>query len=189
MADRRITEIAIAHVGLILLLGCGDAAQSTMPLTPSSLTRDASARFQTDSLSYVLRAGSMGYEATLRIVYTNRTASLAAFANCNGATDFAFEKWIDGIWVWAWSPIVPACMSAPITVLPGATHTFPVFLFGGYADCRCAPRFGVEDVSGLYRVVWRSGMGAAQEGTGVAGDSSSVDARVSNRFFLTVPSR
>lgn len=185
----KLPAILMSTITVVALHGCRTAVGPAEASSETALTRDASPLFQTDSLGYTLRNGSLGYEASVTVIYTNRTASPTSFVNCDGGTNYTFEKLVSGQWAFAWSPGIAACLSPPIVVLPGATHTFILSVFGGYPDCRCAPQFAVTDISGVYRAVWGSGFNADDGSGGMTGGPVPLEARISNRFTLTAMSR
>lgn len=173
---------ALALAAGVLLACAGD--QATSPAGS-----DADPLFQTDSLQYSLRAGSIGYEARLLVTYTNRTARATSFSNCRGGVNVELEKFVDGQWKWAWSPVMLMCYSQPIVVPPGGTYVLPIAVFGGYPDCRCGPQFNMPEVTGIYRAVWRGGFDVAPPNGGTGSDSLPESARVSNQFLLVAMPR
>lgn len=151
--------------------------------------RDENALFQTDSLRYTLReVVGFGYETRIRARFTNLTGATAYFVNCNGATMLHLEKLAGEQWTRAWSPIVPLCLSPPITVASGQSYEFGVPLFAAKPDANAAPKFTVPEIPGVYRIVWSDALSSYQDKLPF-GAQLPLDQRVSNSFTLSVPSR
>ena len=175
----------------MLLTACsnGTSAPSDVGDDGGALrTLEASALFQTDSLEYTLAAGVRGYSGEIGVRFTNRTGQTVYFVNCNGATGVRLEKRIGAQWQSVWSPVLPACLSAPITVQPGATHGFRIHVFGGYPGSNTAPQFAVADIAGEYRAVWPDALRSYQDRLPF-GEPRALAHRVSNTFVLRVEPR
>lgn len=145
-----------------------------------------SALFRTDSVAYTLRARDNGFETRIGVTFTNRTSDTTYFVNCNGSVGVSLEKMIDGNWRNAWSPVMPACLSPPIAVAPGATRSMPIELFAGFAGSNVYPQFAVAEISGIYRAVWNSAVTGYQSQLPF-GEPLPLAQRTSNRFTLRVP--
>jgi len=169
---------AVAGLAVIIAsaTACSDATAPREPATPD---------FRTDSASYTLRAGSIAYQGIISVSYTNHTGAAVSFANCMGTTDVELEKLVSGAWVSVWSPVMPLCMSLPITVAPNATWRTTVYVSGAYPEVNADPKFSVTDVPGTYRAVWTQ----ATVGNTGAGDPLPEVHRVSNAFMLSVEPR
>lgn len=170
----------------------GQTVAATIPVTVArpgaGLTRDTAAAFQTDSLHYTLRATSSGWEARIGFVFTNPTAAPAYVVNCGGATGVTLEKLVDGAWRAGWHAIIPMCLSAPITIAPGARWEPSLYVFGGYPGGNTVPRFEAPDPTGVYRAVWHSVLRTYQDRLPF-GDPLPLAQRTSNRFTLTAAPR
>lgn len=142
--------------------------------------------FRTDSVAYTLRARDNGYAAVIGVTFTNRTSDTTYFVNCNGSVGVSLEKLIEGNWRNAWSPVLPACLSSPITVAPGATRRMPIEVFGGFPGSNTYPQFAVAEISGVYRAVWNSAVTRYQNHLPF-GEPLPLAQRTSNRFTLQVP--
>ena len=153
------------------------------------ITRDVGALFQTDSLRYTLRADSGGFEGEIGVTFTNRTSGTAYIVNCKGATAVSLEKRIAGQWKSVWSPPIPLCLSAPITVASGATYRTRVWIFGGHPGSNAYPQFSITDIAGEYRAVWGLVLSSYQTDSLPFGTPLPIDRRVSNRFMLMVDQR
>lgn len=174
---------ACSH-GLVDLL----ADDSRVPADPTVPSRDAVA-FQTDSLSYTLLSASVGLEGKIAFVFTNPTSAPVYIVNCRGATSLRLEKQSGDTWVPAWSPVIPLCLSAPIVVQPGQQYAGVVHVFGGYPSTAMHPRFVVDSVPGVYRIVWADVLRTYNNRTYPFGEPLPLEQRVSNRFQLRVASR
>ena len=131
-----------------LLSGCASAPIVT---TAAEL---AHADFRTDSTSYTLAAGAVGYGGTISVTYTNHSRKTVYFVNCRGVTNVVLEKLVDGAWKLAWSPIELMCLSPPITVPPNGTWTTRVNISGAYRGRNSLPTFSIDTIPGRYRLEW-----------------------------------
>jgi hypothetical protein len=162
--------------------------QATASLVIVERTADPamSALFRTDSVAYTLRARDNGYAAVIGVKFTNRTSDTTYFTNCNGAVGVSLEKLTDGNWRNAWSPVMPACLSPPIAVAPGATRMMPIELFAGFPGGTAYPQFAVAEITGIYRAVWNSAVTRYQNQLPF-GEPLPLAQRISNRFTLRAP--
>ncbi len=191
----RIRAIAAIVVIAAGPLGCGDAAVGLegLAVTPegpsvTTVTRDTTALFQTDSLAYSLRLGGDWYQGEIGVTFTNRTSGKVYIVNCGGSTGLRLEKRVAGQWQGVWSPIMPACLSKPITVPAGATYRTRIAISAGVIGTNTAPQFASPDITGEYRAVWFEVLSSYQDQLPF-GEPLSLAARVSNRFVLTAPQR
>jgi hypothetical protein len=161
--------------------------QQTLEAAP--LVRDFNALFQTDSLSYRLRAGAIGYEVEIGLVFTNRSPATAYVANCIGGTNLQIEKLVAEKWVVYWETEMLACVSPPILVQPFQRWPITIRVFGGYADCNCGPRFASDDLAGVYRVVFRDVYSSFNAATGAYSSPLTFSMRISNPFTLVPQQR
>ena len=172
---RPLTPALIA----LSLLSCHDS--STAPsLTPPD--RDTDALFQTDSLSYTLVDDGL-WDANITIQFTNKTATPTYFANCNGYSALRLEKLVAGLWKEAWLAIIPACSSLPAAVAPNAVYNPRILFSAGRAGSNVVPKFEVDPIDGLYRIVWTDSPLTVRDDTAPA-ELLPLDQRVSNRFLL-----
>lgn len=190
-AGRLSIARAVALVSLAAAVACGQAptdASDPGGLPGAGLEREANALFQTDSLSYTLHPGQSGYRARIGVQFTNATGHDVYFANCNNATGLTLEKLEGGEWRTAWYPVLPLCLSVPIVVEPGSTYDMDVDVFGGYPDNDHYPKFLVDDVDGVYRIVWDAAY-SYYEKDGASNEALPPGQRVSNRFTMAVEGR
>lgn len=179
---RRLARRTIRHVLALvpaILVACGPG--ETPPPAPSTL-------FVTDSETYTLQPGAIGYEALINVEFTNRLADTVYFMNCNGVTGAGFQKLSDSTWRLAWTPAMNACASEPIAVAPGATHTFPTHAFAARRDRVQAGEFSIDSAPGTYRIVWPHTVMSHRSGPPFA-DSLPLAQRVTNSFALLAPER
>ena len=164
-------------------------AACASPPAPT-VARDENALFQTDSLRYTLReVVGFGYETRITAHFTNLTGATAYFVNCNGTTMLHLEKLAGEQWTRAWSPVVPLCLSPPITVASGRSYEFRIPLFAAKPDANAEPKFTVPDIPGVYRIVWSDALSSYDENKQPFGTPLSLEQRVSNSFTLSLPSR
>ncbi len=179
---------------LCLALAACSAAEpvtATANVTPQGVVdRDYLASFQTDSLTYQLRAGSNGYEVDIGVTFTNHSPATAYFENCGGATQLHLEQQFpDSGWVSVWSPILPACLTQPIVVQPQASASSIVTVFAGYPGCNCSPQFMAETPGGVYRLVWTAVYGSYNSSTLAYASALPFGMRASNAFNLVAQPR
>lgn len=144
--------------------------------------RDLSAAIQTDSLLVHLRYGDNTYVATAPIHVTiyNPLRDTLFLSNCQGETAPTLEKRDAGVWVPVWQGIMSGCYTPPIAIAPGDHYALSVNFIAGRKGSSIAPQLQVEDVPGVYRLVW-NGLGPSR-----AAPSSPVDSHVSNDFAVVV---
>jgi hypothetical protein len=176
-----------AHLPLFVLLlcaACGDSAIEPWQVT-SFAAQDSVPQFRTDSTTYSLVTNSVGFEARIRVMFTNRSIRTMYFVNCLGATRISIQHFDGTRWSTFWSPIMAACLSAPITVRPGDTYAFEIRVFAGKPGSKVYPQFESTPDAGLYRVIWNDAYFSYQPrlpwGTPVPESQ-----RVSNAFRLRI---
>ncbi|HEU4630105.1 MAG TPA: hypothetical protein VFS08_10160 [Gemmatimonadaceae bacterium] len=176
----------------VLLPACSDSPGGPdvgIPKRGVTPVRDTTALLQTGALRYTLRSGPYGYSGIVDVRFTNRTGATVYVVNCNGATALHLEKRIGDHWIPVWSPVLPACLSAPITVPPGGTHEAAILVFGGYPGGNAEPRFTVTEIPGSYRLVWDAVLSSYREDRSPFGERVGREHRVSNPFILEVEPR
>ena len=140
-----------APVLIALLLfgaaGCGDRGLPTSPFSHEDAPVLMSAS------EYVLEAGSRGWRGELEFTYQNVTNRTISLLNCRGGFAYRLEKWTEEGWITAWAPVLLMCLSPPIRIAPGGEHEHVAGIFGGYPGGNTYPRFSVDEVDGIYRVV------------------------------------
>ena len=162
-------------------------------LAASSGCREASAPhgggapIQTDATGYQLEAGSTGYAATIAFLFTNPRQAPVYVVNCGGTAPPALEKFVDGAWVRAWSPIVPLCLSPPIVIAAGEDYHGRLQLFAGYPTSNVYPQFDTPQISGEYRLVWSGVLTSYDDRVYPFGEQLPLEQRVSDPFTLTTP--
>jgi hypothetical protein len=112
---------------------------------------------RTDRSAYGLDRGVRSWATEIPYAFVNRTGRTVYLTNCNGGFALRLEKWQDGAWVPAWSPVRLLCLSAPLEIAPGATFEDTVRVNAGLPDSNTFPKFEVDEVDGAYRLVWLAG--------------------------------
>jgi hypothetical protein len=138
----------------------------------------------TDSLSYTLVRGDHGFSTTISFVYTNPLPHRVYVTNCRGGTSLSLEKWDGERWTEAWSPAILSCLSPPIVIEPGGEYTGGIWVFAGFPSNNFHPKFGVEPIPGIYRIVWHEMLSSFDSNRYPFGKRISLNARVSNAFEL-----
>lgn len=179
MIPRRLTAICIALVGLSL--GC---AESTGPAP--ELVRDTRALFQTDSITYTLRARGRWFEGRIDFELTNRTsAPIAILENCRGATYGSFERFEGIAWRSVWTQQINDCGASAIVVAQDESYTNSLPIAVADAGQNASPSGPAAELSGLFRIVW-VGVGRGEASNpNAAGPLLPSSQRVSNAFWLS----
>lgn len=179
---QRPLQLALA-ASVALVAACDDAIVD--PKRSSTIAaQDSIALFQTDAPAYNFTTTSVGTEGRIVATLTNRSGRTMYFVNCIGATGLSVQRLDGDTWTRIWSPILPACLSAPITVPAGGTHTFDIRVFGGKAGSNSYPQFEGPLRTGLYRVMWHDAYFSYQSGL-PWGEPVPESQRVSNSFVIT----
>lgn len=162
--------VLVALVAVVLpLLACG--------LT--DLGRDDQAPVQTSELEYTLREAEGGgaLEVEIPFRFENRTGDEICLTNCNGGYAVAL---VHDAGERVWSPVLPACLSAPITIEPGETFRDTLEIFHGLEPHRF-PKFE-GDPEGIFRL---DIVAAGHPGSGTSCRRElPAEERISNRFRL-----
>jgi len=180
---------------MLLLSACKSSdVQSDSKETQSSmensvnepLLRDSTPPFQTDQLGYILVSTLDGLEGEIPYVFTNPTQSPVYIVNCNGFTSLALEKRVGEQWVKAWEPVMEACLSEPIVVQPEQEYRAVIYVFAAHPANDIDPKFLVDSVPGVYRLVWHSILQNYDPDTYPFGEALPLEQRISNHFRLDV---
>lgn len=106
--------------------------------------------------------------------------------NCQGGFSLALDRWDDGEWILAWSPVVAACLSPPVIIDEGELFSDTIFISGAFPDESATAGFDTAEHSGMYRIRWLSAYRSIEEGQ-ASGASIPEEYRVSNSFQLATP--
>jgi hypothetical protein len=187
--------VLISFTFVFLFSACRSSVMQPQSKEPQSsmensvnepLQRDLTAPFQTDQLSYILVSTSEGLEVEIPYMFTNPTQSAVYIVNCNGFTRLALEKRTGDHWVKAWEPVVEACLSEPIVVQPEQAYQAVIHVFGAHPANDMHPKFSVDSVPGVYRLVWQDVLQTYDPDTYPFGEALPLEQRVSNHFRLDV---
>ncbi len=147
--------------------------------------RDTAAFFQTDSLEYSLDSTAVGWQGSIRVLFTNQSSDSAFFVNCNGLTALSLEKLAGAEWTPAWFPALPLCLSLPIIVKPGGDHLFTISIFGAFPEMNAYPKFATAEIGGVYRIVFHQLLSSYRTSLPF-GTEFPLERRISNQFRLSV---
>lgn len=168
--DRAASGVLAGLAAASLLFACDGIAD---------LERDLEPPVQTSALEYTLQEteDGRGLQVEIPFRYENPTDAPICLTNCNGAYAIAL---VDEAGEVAWSPALPECLSAAITIDPGETLQDTLDVFHGL-DSNSFPKFE-GDPEGVYRL---DVVAASRPGAGPAcGEQLPEDGRTSNRFAL-----
>jgi hypothetical protein len=112
---------------------------------------------RTDQSAYALERRRTSWEADIPYEFVNRTGDTVYLTNCRGDFGLRLEKWHEGEWVTAWTPVQLMCLSPPLEIGPGATFADTVHVIAGLPGSNVMPKLEVEEVDGAYRLVWLAG--------------------------------
>ncbi len=183
----------MVRLALILLLpalllgGCTKPVESPAPANPAG-SRDApsppAAPVRTDRSSYVLTNGPQGPEATIVTTLRAPANQSLYLVNCNGQIGVNLQRKVGAEWVYAWTVMMNACLSAPIVIPPDGEHTARVYLHERSGGVTYPQRARMIE-SGTYRVVW-SGVLTSFDASG-RGPEAPLEQRVSAPITIEVP--
>lgn len=157
----------------VLAVGCDSPLSVSDPL------------LVTDEPSYVVRFDGLGWGAEIPYTFTNRTGASVYLVNCNGSFGLLLERWEDGQWKTAWSPVMPDCLSPPIVIADGQTFPSTVHMWGAVPGTNHYPQLDGGNPGGTYRIVWINALSSFQDHLPF-GEQIAREYRVSNAFELVV---
>lgn len=156
--------------------------------SPAGLDSDAAALMVTDAAAYQLVSGPSGeVMAIIGYTYSNRTGRPVSIPNCLGDVPPHLEKLVEGTWVVAWGAPTLDCLSPPVTIQPGEQYRDGVRLRAWPPDSDVRPKFVVDPIEGVYRLVWADAVWNYDASGPPWGDPLPLAQRVSNRFDLLEP--
>ncbi|HYW33477.1 MAG TPA: hypothetical protein VE869_18390 [Gemmatimonas sp.] len=148
--------------------------------------QDSAAQFKTNASSYAFTTTSIATEGSITATLTNRTGRTMYFVNCAGATGVSVQR-LDGVrWTEFYAPVRNLCLSAPITVPNGGSHTFDIRVFAGKAGNNYYPKFESPLMTAVYRVMWHDAYFSYQDRL-PWGEPVPESQRVSNSFVIRAP--
>lgn len=148
--------------------------------------RDVDRLFQTDSTQYSIRRTDGVFVTEIGVTFTNTTGHTVYFVNCLGGTSLVLEKLVGDQWEYAWGGGGLDCLSAPITVNPGATYRRVIRVWAAHRGTNSYPQFAFDDLQGDYRILWHDAMKNFDANRSGFGDRLPLSQRVSNRFAMSV---
>lgn len=147
------------------------------------VTRDSQAPIQTDSLLYSLKPQDRGWATRIPFEYRNPTSDTIYVVNCNRIVGMDLEQHIGSEWQAIWHPVMPACLSPPIVIAPGAIYADTITIFGARPDTNTEPAFPDTTFTGRYRLVWQGLVRRYRMDSGADfGDPVPLEDRISNEF-------
>lgn len=138
---------------------------------------------RTDRSAYVLERTSSGWETAIPYTFANRTGATVYLTNCRGGFALRLEKWEDGEWTPAWSPVQLMCLSPHIEIAPGETFEHTLRVHAAFPGSDSHPQLEVDEPDGIYRIVWLAGTHDPQGGE-PGGTLIDPRFRTSNTFTL-----
>ena len=142
--------------------------------------------FQTNADSYVLSDDGRGWRTEIPYTFQNRFGRPVFLVNCRGSFALHLDRLEAGEWQPRWSPVIAACLSAPIEIAPDEIFRDTVRVWGAKPGVNAHPAFDVPDPSGEYRLVWDAALWSFQDRLPF-GEPIPEAARTSNTFTLEVP--
>lgn len=158
---------------LALVAGCSPPSEPEWPATPFLVT---------DAALYMLRAEGPSYRTTIEFEMENTTGVVLSSARCTTVPPPVLEKKVDGRWVLAYAPVVPACRHViNFQVAPDEVFRHAFDIQSGRPGTTLMPQFEVEPIPGTYRLRWGLRLGPDPEAPGAA-----LVHLVSNEFVLVI---
>jgi len=71
-----------------------------------------------------------------------------------------------------------------VTVTPNAVYNPRILFYAGRAGSNVAPKFEVDPIDGMYRIVWTTSPSLTRDEPQKPGDLLPLEQRVSNRFLF-----
>lgn len=156
--------------------GCGQG--------PLSVERDPDAPVQTVGTRYQVHESGGATTVKIPYTYSNLNEDTVYIVNCGGIVLPTLQKRQGTSWVQAWSGVTPLCLSAPITIPPGATFVDTLHVRGWPRGGNAYPQFEAAEVEGIYRLLMNSVVLHYGEDRQHFGDTLTIAQRVSNDFVL-----
>ncbi|MQA90420.1 MAG: hypothetical protein GEU90_09310 [Gemmatimonas sp.] len=177
--------LAIATLGLSACKSEGVTGHGP-DFEPSPLVMaDSSLPVEMSASRYVLANGLNGWQGELDFTFRNDTDRLISLLNCNGTFALRLEKWENGTWVPAWSPILPECLSLPIEVPPGENYQHQLHVFSRRPGSNTHPQFYVDPIDGTYRLVILAAFWDYHDYDSTWGEEPPLEYRVSAPFEIS----
>ncbi len=161
-------------MALLGVVGCDAVTGPKIDRLPGIQTEGASFHF---SGEYEYRSVEIPY------TFTNRTGAPVYIVNCRGAFGVQLERWEQETWKAVWSPVLLACLGAPIVIEAGESRPYTLKVSAGEFGSNYHPQFDRPDPSGTYRIVWTDALSSFQDRLPFGGQIP-LEHRVSNEFQL-----
>jgi hypothetical protein len=143
--------------------------------------------FRTDQEQYTLVRDSVGFRVKIAFTYVNRTGRTIYVANCRQIEQIALQKKGCGQWIPAWAGAYPMCLSPPLVIPHGSSHSGTVDVFAGTPGGNYYPQFEVSDPGGTFRLVWHGLYWSFDPNRSPFGEALSRELNVSAEFALQTP--
>lgn len=134
---------------------------------------------ETDRSEYALVEGAYGPQVRIVASFTAPEDSAVFIVNCNGAITTGLQRRDGSEWRNAWIAETNGCMSAPIVVDPGATHTETMAVVSRDPGSGLIQR-------GTYRVAWHNMYTSFDPESLSAGVELPLAQRISAPIFIEV---
>lgn len=116
--------------------------------------------------------------------FTNGTDDTVYIVNCRESFAIKLQKRVGGAWVDAVGLVIPQCLSPVIEVAEGESYSHTLQIRAGLPSSDMEPRFEVDRVDGVYRIVWIDVLESYNSGTYPFGEQIPLEQRVSNSFEI-----
>lgn len=146
--------------------------------------RDASAPIQTGKSEYsaTIRDGTV--ELEIPHTFTNQRAETVYIVNCNNAFGIKLQKRAGNTWVDAVGMIIPDCLSPAIEIPEGESYDNILQIHAGLPSSDIEPRFEVDEIEGIYRIVWIDVLESFDPDSYPFGEQIPLEQRLSNTFEI-----
>ena len=172
-----------AYITIGMAAGCESTTEPTADLGPAIETEASGFSFSEWAPSGTV----LGYRLEIPHVFTNHTRAPVYIKNCIGGFPINLEKRVDGEWaqVYVGGGLLQ-CLSAPIVVEPGATHSDTLEVGYAFPGTIYSPQMDPAELPGNYRMVWPNVLSSFQSDGPPFGEPIPLEYRVSNEFQLTL---
>lgn len=144
---------ALPRIALAALL-VGACAMHDGVLAPSGTLQAGDTWLRTDRPAYSARQEGGVTAIDFELAYTNHLRVPVAVPSCHTPMRPILEKRVDGVWVYAFSPVELMCITPPLVIAPGATYTLRYPLRADRYSLERWPGAAQDGVAGTYRFVW-----------------------------------
>ena len=144
----------------------------------------APAPIETDKMEYEAQIEDGSVEIDIPHTFKNETDAAVFVVNCHNSFAIKLQKRVGNTWVDAVGIIIPECLSPAIEIESNATFEHTLMVRAGLPSSDIQPRFEVDELEGIYRIVWIDVLETYDPDSFPFGKQIPVAMRVSNEFLI-----